>query len=163
MIGVGRVTRPHGIAGEVKVECDPFYFEALLEAKRVLIGDPPQSVRVLSARPHQRAVLLLLEHIRQRNDAERLRGALVCLTEDQLPYLGEHRWYPHQLIGLQVVRERDGELLGVLTEVLATGSNDVYVVQRSRGELLLPALPEVIRHVDLAAGIMRVVVPEGME
>ncbi len=163
MIVVGRVTRPHGIAGELKVECDPFYMEALLEAAHVLIGEPPQRARVVSARVHQRAVLLRLEHTRLRSDAEALRGALVRLTSDQLPDLGDHRWYPHQLIGLRVLRAGSDELLGTLTEVLATGSNDVYVVQKARGELLLPALPDVIRQVDLEAGVMRVVVPEGLE
>jgi 16S rRNA processing protein RimM len=66
------------------------------------------------------------------------------------------------LIGLRVLRA-SGEEIGRLSEVLRTGSNDVYVVQGSSGQLLLPALREVVRAVDLVAGTMIVEVPAGLE
>src|SRR5690606_18859891 len=88
--------------------------------------------------------------------AAELRNNLVYVRADSLPPLPEGEYYHHQLVGLRVVAE-DGQELGVLTEVLETGANDVYVVTDENGkEVLLPAIREVILGVDLAAKTMRV-------
>ena len=73
--------------------------------------------------------------------------------------LGEGVFYQHDIVGLQAVTTT-GEALGRVTEVIATGSNDVYVITGDRGELLLPALEDVVHEIDLASG--RIVV-EGLE
>ena len=75
--------------------------------------------------------------------------------------LGEHENYVHDLIGLQV-ETTDGEALGELTEILFTRANDVYVVRGPGGEVLLPALRDVVLQVDLAARKMAVALPEGL-
>jgi 16S rRNA processing protein RimM len=165
LLVVGRVTRPHGIAGEVKVELAPEYAGALDGIRRVFIGDAdqqPQACRVLASRSHQGAVLLKLDCSATRNDAEALRGSRVSIRLTDLPKLSVGAYYSHDLIGLNVVRET-GEALGTLAEVLATGSNDVYVVKTASGEVLLPALESVVRAVDLTARRMTVIVPEGLE
>jgi 16S rRNA processing protein RimM len=159
---IGKVTRPHGIAGEVKVELAPEYIGALDGIRRVYIGDADQPCRVLASRSHQGAVLLKLDRCSTRNDAEGLRGSRVSICLTDLPKLPEGEYYAHNLIGISVVRDT-GEALGTLIEVLATGSNDVYVVKTATGEVLLPALESVVRSVDLAARNMVVTVPEGLE
>jgi 16S rRNA processing protein RimM len=158
---VGKVTRPHGIVGEVKVQLAAEYAGALQGVRRVYLGDGPP-YRVLAYREHQGAALLKLDRVHTRNDAEALRGARVAIRLSDLPPLPAGSYYAHQLIGLRVERD-GGEVLGELTEVLATGSNDVYVVKTAGGELLLPALDSVIRSVDLEARVIRVVVPDGLE
>lgn len=162
---IGEVVRPHGVAGEVKVAVAPEYIEALLEGVgRVYLGPRQKPYTVLNTRPHQGALLLLLEGVQSRNDAEALRGAQVYIRVGDLPPLPEGTYYVHDLLGLQVYDEDSGALLGELTEVLATGSNDVYVVRRPSGaELLLPALESVVLSVDLETGTMRVRVPPGLE
>ena len=75
--------------------------------------------------------------------------------------LGEHENYLHDLIGLRV-ETMEGEPLGTLTEVLLTKANDVYVVRGPAGEILLPALRDVVLRVDLAARTMVVALPEGL-
>lgn len=165
LLVVGKVTRPHGIAGEVKVELAPEYAGALDGIRRVFIGDThqqPRPCRVLASREHQGALLLKLDCSINRNDAEALRGSRVSIRLTDLPKLPAGAYYSHDLIGLSVVRET-GETLGTLAEVLATGSNDVYVVKTVSGEVLLPALESVVRAVDLAARQMTVSVPEGLE
>jgi len=159
---VGKVSRPHGIAGEIKVQLAPEYAGALDEIERVYLYDAEHPHRILSRRPHQGGVLLKLERIATRDAAEAVRGARVIIQTQDLPELPPGEYYAHQLIGLRVVRE-SGEELGRISEVLRTGSNDVYVVRTGAGELLLPALESVIREINLDAGTMKVMVPEGLE
>lgn len=161
-LAIGKVSRPHGIAGEIKVQLAPEY-EGVLEAvRRVYLNDAEHPYRVLAQRAHQGGVLLRLERVATRNAAEALRGARVLIRTSDLPDLPPGEYYTYQLIGLRVVRE-SGEALGELSEVLRTGSNDVYVVKTADGELLLPAIESVIRGIDLKAGTMTVIVPPGLE
>ncbi len=162
LLAVGKVTRPHGITGEIKVQPAPGYEELLSIVERIYFGHGRQPYRVLSRRLHQGALLLRLERVANRNDAEALRGAAVLVALADLPALPYGEYYPHQLIGLRVLRA-SGEEIGRLSEILRTGSNDVYVVQGASGQLLLPALREVVRAVDLVAGTMIVEVPAGLE
>lgn len=162
LLEIGTISRPHGIAGEVKVQTSPEYLGALDGVKRVYLNDSPQPTRIQSYRPHQNALLLKLEGVNTRNDAEALRGIRVSIRARELPKLDEGEYYSHELIGLHIVDEA-GQDIGELTEVLATGSNDVYVVKTNAGkELLLPAIQSVIRKIDLQARIINVVIPQGL-
>jgi 16S rRNA processing protein RimM len=159
---IGKVTRPHGIFGELKVQLAPEFAGALEGIRRIYLNDDPKPARVRGMRQHQGAVLLKLDVVATRNDAEALRGAIVSIRLEDLPRLPQGEYYSHQLVGLRVQRE-GGEPIGILAEVLATGSNDVYVVKTATGELLLPALESVVRSVNLDEGVMIVVVPDGLE
>jgi 16S rRNA processing protein RimM len=75
--------------------------------------------------------------------------------------LGQDENYVHDLIGLRV-ESAEGEALGEITEILFTPANDVYVVAGPNGELLLPALRDVVLRVDLEGGVMLVKVPDGL-
>ena len=159
---IGTISRPHGITGELKLQISPEYLGALEGVKRVYLNGSSQPTRLLSCRPHQNALLVTLEGVNTRNDAEALRGARVSIRMVELPRLPEGEYYSYQLVGLHV-RDEAGQDLGELSEVLATGSNDVYVVKSETGkELLLPAIESVIRKIDLEAGVITVVVPEGL-
>jgi 16S rRNA processing protein RimM len=162
LLTIGKIARPHGILGEVVLRLAPEYSGALQGVRRVYLGGDDRPYRVLARREHQGAVLLRLDRISTRNDAESMRGAGVSIRVSDLPELPEGTYYSHQLLGIRVLRDT-GEFLGVVSEVLATGSNDVYVVKVGSGELLLPALDSVIREVNLQEGVMRVVVPAGLE
>jgi 16S rRNA processing protein RimM len=162
MLEVGVVTRPHGIAGEVKVQLLPEYLEALEGARFVYLDDSSQPRRIQAYRVHQGAALLRLERVDTRNDAEELRGARVSIRLRELPKLPEGEFYSHDLLGMNVYAE-SGEPIGQLTEVLGTGSNDVYVIKRADGtELLLPAIESVVKEIDVEKRVMKVVVPEGL-
>lgn len=162
LLTIGTIARPHGIAGEVKVQLAPGYAGALQGVRRVYLAGDDTPCRVLKYREHQGAALLKLDRLATRNDAEAVRGVRVAIRVSDLPPLPAGAYYTHQLVGLQVVRQ-SGDPIGELSEVLATGSNDVYVVKTSTGELLLPALESVILSVDLEGRTMRVAVPEGLE
>ncbi len=164
-IAVGHIVAPHGIRGEVKVELMTDFPERYRPGARLYLGDLAGTavtpVRVTAARPHKKAMLVKLDAVPDRNAAELLRDQYLLIPEAQIMPLGDHENYVHDLIGLEVVTA-DGEALGALTEILFTRANDVYVVAGPEGELLLPALREVVVQVDLAARRMTVVVPEGL-
>lgn len=152
-VEVGRIVRPHGIRGEVIVRR---YGETpgLLEPGSSLqVGET--HVRVRAARPHQQFWIVSFEGVTDRTAAETLAGAALRVEADRLPPLPEDAYYNFQLIGMRV-RTVGGEDLGILEEILETGAQDVYVVRGKGREILLPALREVIRGVDVAAGTMTV-------
>ncbi|MHB0857897.1 MAG: ribosome maturation factor RimM [Anaerolineae bacterium] len=158
---IGRVIGARGVQGELKIKLetdDPARFHAL---RQVLMGETHQPFQVQRARVHLGQGLLTLRDIDNRDAAEQWRGALVYVAIENAAALEEGEYFYHQLVGLAVVTVQ-GEELGTLTEILATGANDVYVVRGSGGELLLPAIKDVIQQIDLEQGRMLVRIPEGL-
>ena len=95
------------------------------------------------------------------NEAEALAGAELFVDAEALCPLPEGVFYNYQLIGLKVVSAR-GETLGRVEDIVETGARDVIVVHGDRGEVLLPSIPQVIRRVDLEAGIIEVELLPGL-
>ena len=151
---------PHGLHGEVKVEPLTDHPQRFQRGATLQAGD--RTYTVLSARMHQKALLLQIEGIDTRTQAEALRDLLFEVPETELPALGEGEYYRYKLIGIEVV-DGQGLSLGRIEEVLETGANDVYAVRNEEGELLLPAIDSVIREVDVPTGRMVVEVPSGLE
>jgi len=97
--------------------------------------------------------VLKLSMVDDRDRAEDLRGRFLRVPGTELAELEEGEYYLFQLVGLNVVTE-EGRELGSLKDVIQTGANDVYIVAAESGELLLPAIKDVIKQVDLSAGRM---------
>lgn len=121
-----------------------------------LVGPEEQARRleVETGREQGRGVVAKLRGVDDPEAAAAEIGALIHVTPDQLPALEEGEYFWHQLEGLKV-ENLEGTLLGTVDYLFETGANDVLVVIGER-ERLLPYIPEVIREVDLEAGIMRV-------
>ena len=150
-LAIGRILRPHGITGELRVEILTGYPERLAQLRHLYVGAAHRSHAVQSVRFHQNLLLLRLTDITDRNAAETLRGQVVWVAMADAAPLEEGEYYLHQLIGIQVSTEA-GEALGEIVEVLDTpGANDVYVVHGLRGEVLIPAIREVILSIDMEA------------
>ena len=152
---IGRVAGPRGVKGELKVAMRGADSEWALGLKQVFLGDTRASFSVTQARVYQGQLLLHLDGIHDRNQAEMWRDALVGVAARDLPSLAHGEYYSDQILGLSVTTE-EGEMLGHITEILATGANDVYVVRGEGGELLLPAIGDVVRNVDLDKRLMTV-------
>ena len=105
--------------------------------------------------------LLWLDGITSRHQASTLAGKQLSALPDDEATLEEGEYFHYQLIGMEV-RTQDGEELGVLQEILETGSNDVYIVRGEAGELLIPATAQVVLKVDVAAGSMIVSLMDGL-
>ncbi|RMF30166.1 MAG: 16S rRNA processing protein RimM [Chloroflexi bacterium] len=160
-LAIGRIVRPWGVRGELKMAVLTEYPERLLHLRRVYVGPYAVPYQVVSVRFHRKAAILRLVGCEDRETAETLRGQLVQVPLEEAVPLEEDEYYEHQILGLEV-ETPEGEWLGVVTEIITTGSNDVYVVQGPEGELLLPALEDVVLEVDLERGRLLVVVPEGL-
>ena len=113
--------------------------------------DAPRRIRDVES--GGRVPVVQLEGIERREDAEPLTGRYLEVDAEPLP---EGHYYWHQLIGLRVIDE-SGRDLGELVEVFRAGENEVYRVEADgRPELLLPAIRDVVRAIDLEAGTMTV-------
>ena len=164
-IVIGRVSRPHGTQGEIRIEYfnpeDPNFFSRY---QMIFIqGDTgsPQPYRPLAVRPHKKFILALLEGVRTRAEADQLRGKVVLVDAAELPPLDADEYYWHDILGMRVATE-DGGNVGTITEILPTGSNDVYVVREGERESLIPAIKEVIISIDKKARTMVIRPFEGL-
>ncbi len=162
-LAIGSIAGAHGIRGEVKVNVLTDYPERFRAGAKLYVGTEREarSVEIQTARPHKQYYLVKFSQVPDRNAAELLAGQLVLILTEQAMPLAEHENYAHDLLGLQV-ETQEGQALGLLTDILATGANDVYVVTGGESELLVPALREVVLSVDLEARRMVVRLPEGL-
>jgi 16S rRNA processing protein RimM len=159
-VTVGRVLAPHGIRGELKVQPLTDFPERFDAGSRLWLNGQ-QWVVERGRWAGRGGVILKLRGLDTRNDAETLRDAELTVPE-ATELKEEGVYYLHDIIGLPVF-DAAGEALGKLEEVFNTGSTDVYIVRGDRGELLLPALEDVVTNVDAAGGRIVVDVPEGLE
>jgi 16S rRNA processing protein RimM len=154
---VGRITRPHGVRGELTVMVlseVPGRFDAgatvFLESGRALT--------IATSRPHKDRVLVTFSEVTDRESADALRGAVLVVPESASPPLAEGSWWDHQLVGCSVFTE-SGIELGELRQVIHTAANDVWsAVDGSGVETLIPVLRDVLVSVDTDA--RRIVVRE---
>jgi len=162
-IAIGRIGRPHGLRGEVVVHVLTDFPERFESMKEAYVGhaDSPERRQVTGTRWHKDRVLLSLQGCDSRTSAESLRGLLIQIPIDDARQLQDNEYYPHQLMGMDVVTV-DGEELGRISDILCTNANDVYVVVGPRGQTLLPAITDVIQRVDLAEGRMIVTLIPGL-
>ena len=156
---VGRVLGPWGVRGDLRVEPQSDSPERFAPGGRVYLDGVETAIT--SSRPHRGGLVVRLESVADRSAAETLKGASLTVPRDQVEPLPDGSYYYFQVIGLRV-RTDDGEELGEVREVIATGSNDVYVVRGPAGERLVPALNDVVLDVNLDLGVMTVRLPEGL-
>jgi 16S rRNA processing protein RimM len=166
LIPIGRVVKTHGVRGALKVSP---YGETLgeLEAGEKLWflesgGGERRQVTLAEIRDGGKALIVRFEEIGDMDRARDLAGKKLFIDEGRLPALPEGEYYHYQLIGLSVLT-RDGKDLGTVRAIMETGSNDVYVVESDGGEMLLPAIEDVICEVDIEARKITVDLPEGLE
>lgn len=163
-LAIGRIVRAHGIRGEVSVAVLTDFPERFDTVEWVFIGDEfeAEAYRLEGFRWHKQNVLLTLQGITDRIQAQQLKGQFVQIPFDEAMPLSQGNYYLFQLVGLQVVTTQ-GENLGVVEDVIETGANDVYVVKTAgQKELLLPAVPDVVKSIDLEAGHITVELLEGL-
>lgn len=146
---VGIIGAPHGVNGAMRLRIVSDFPERLASLTHVYLGDEPQRRRLRSLRGASPAAIFQVAGVTSREEAGLYRGMPVYIDIRDAKPLEEGEYYWHQLIDMTVVTP-DGEALGTLTSILQTGANDVYVVTRpDGGEILLPALHDVILDIDV--------------
>ena len=161
LVIVGRVVAARGPRGEVQVDVISDSPDRFSAGGFLYLNDQPHRIQSSSMLPKGR-VSLKLEGINSRSEAESLRGNLLMVPEGMVPPLAEGDYYHFQIVDMHVYTE-EGEYLGQITQILSTGSNDVYVVSRGGEELLIPAVDEVIKEVDVEKAVMTVELPGGLK
>jgi 16S rRNA processing protein RimM len=163
MYAVGKVLKPQGIKGEIKVKSispNPERFKTL---KKIFIEkENLETYSIESVRISNKFVFLKLLGINNREDSEPLRGCDILIEKSDLIDLLPDEYFIHDLIGCQVKTD-SGLILGKLIEVSQYNDNDVYVVKNDVGkELLIPATKEVIKQVDINNKLIFIHLLEGL-
>ncbi len=161
---VGVISSTHGIRGEVKVfptTDDPARYrelkEVILEAKK-----ETRTLTVQRVKFFKQFVIVKFKEIDDINEVEKYKGAELWVTREDAVPLEEGEYYIADLIGLPVITD-EGKKLGVLTEVLQTGANDVYEVLMENGKtVLLPYIEECVLKIDPEKGEILVHVMDGL-
>ena len=160
-VAVARVIRAHGFDGTIRVQPysdNPARFQV---GGNLTVAGKIRAISEFRTLPGGYA-LLRLEGLESADAVRSLAGQWLVAPDEPAPDLPPGEYYHYQLVGLTVVTDQ-GEELGTLQEVLVTGSNDVYVVKSaSAEEILLPAVSQVIKEVDLSAGRMLVHLIDGL-
>jgi 16S rRNA processing protein RimM len=161
---IGRVVKPHGIKGKMKVEYFgenlhrfSFYREVFIESQK----GRPEPYEVLEAIPQPPRLILRLKGIEKIEEVEPLMGKKILIKKETFPELGEGEYYWMDILGMRVETE-EGKRIGRVKGIFPTRANDVYVVEGKRGEILLPATEEVVQSIDLKRGVMKVIRLEGL-
>ena len=152
----GKITKAHGLRGEVTVLVLS-EVESRFEPGSVLRLEDGRSLTVASTRPDRGRLLVRFEGVADRTAAEQLNGRYLFVSEEDAPELPEGSFWPHQLVGCEVVTD-SGRELGAIREVVLGVANDIWVTGPQQDEVLIPALRDVVVSVDIAAG--RVIVRE---
>jgi 16S rRNA processing protein RimM len=164
LVLVARLGRPHGLRGEIVLESVSLTAEELERVGTFTWRGPDGSTRPLVLRNVRGAASRPLAHftgVADRDQAATLTRGELWAEPNVLPDPGPDAVYTFQIMGLRVVLE-DGRELGVVADVLRTGAHPVWIVRGAR-ELMIPAAPTVVKHVDLAAGVITVALPAGLE
>jgi len=164
-ITVGGVAKPHGIRGEF---CIKSYADSPLlfgRAPALFLQDgkkPPKQFTVKSWREHKDLVLLKIQGVDDRDQAEALRGFAVLIREDDLPELDGDEHYIVDMLGCRVALE-DGTNVGTLEQFYENAEQDTWViVTDDKKEILLPAVPEFVLDVDLDEELIIIDPPAGL-
>jgi len=157
MVVMGKIVAAQGILGWVKVQTYTEYLDSLFDYDTWYAGDGQdwQPMRLLDGKVHGKVLVAKLEGVSDRTAAEKLKGRLIAVPRAELPEQEENEYYWSDLIGLPV-QNLQGEMLGVVDNLLETGANDVLVVQGEHGELLIPFIESVVQAVDLGGRMIRV-------
>lgn len=158
-IKIGRIVNAVALRGEVKVYNYSGYKERYEELDRIIVENTEYEIE--KVRYQQEMVILKLAGVDNRNDAETMKNKDVFITEEDLDELPDDTFYIRDLIGLQAVD--DSGRIGIVKDVLQPSAQDVYVIKTDSGrDILVPAVKEFVKEVNLEEGFIRLSLIEGM-
>ena len=145
---VAKIAGPHGLKGELKLHCYSDTTETMLQYSRLIIvdnqGKLSPALHVEKCRIQGKTVVIKLEDIDDRTQAEELHGRGILVRKEDLPELAEDEYYWHQLIDLPVTTV-EGQKLGIIDSIFSNGAQDIMVVKDGSTELLVPIVDAIIK------------------
>jgi 16S rRNA processing protein RimM len=148
---MGKVIRPHGLDGLLRIFSYAESGSSFIRAGTVLLKSDQMEIsehEVISIRAHKKALLLKLKGISSLEDAERYQGAEILIRKEALGPKNDDEYFWFELIGLEVFLN-SGPFVGLLQEIINTGSNDIYIVKAGNKEVLIPAVQGIVLKIDL--------------
>lgn len=164
MLQVGVITQTHGVRGEVKVFPTTDDVNRFKKLKQVILdtGKETMPLEIQSVKFFKQFVILKFKGIDNINDIEKYKRCSLYVTREHAVPLEEDEYFIADMIGMEVCTE-DGSIFGTLRDVIETGANDVYVIENAEhGEVLVPAIKECIRSVDIEKGQMMIHLMDGL-
>ena len=162
-ISIGKIVKTHGIGGALKAVAytgEPDRFLSLktvyFQSKNGVQGYIIEEATILGD-----AALLKLKGIDNREAARNLVRQEVLVPESERVELPDGMFFVHDLLGLKVF-DNNSVFLGVLEDVLSGAGSDIYVIRHEERELLVPAVSEFVREIDLEEGRMVIELIDGM-
>lgn len=158
---LGKIVNTHGIRGEVKIQpwCDdPAIFD---ELEYIYLDN--EKYYIERSRFHKNCEIVKLEGIDDINRAELFRNKIVTIEREALGELPEGTYYMVDILGLPV-KTSDETVLGVIDDIIKTGSNDVYVLRETFNgkQILIPVIDSVVKKVDIDEGYVLVELMKGL-
>ncbi|MBQ7654201.1 MAG: 16S rRNA processing protein RimM [Clostridia bacterium] len=159
----GQIVSTHGVRGEVRFQpwCDSADF--LKKFKKLYTDeDGSGSFDILSVREHGNVAIMKIRGVDCVDDALRLKGTVLYIkrADAKLP---KGSYFIAELIGCTVVDDDDETLVyGVISDVSQTGANDVWHIEKDSKEYLIPAIPDVLRSVDVEKGVVSIKALKGI-
>lgn len=162
---IGKIAKPHGIRGEIKVYSYSGRPENFKNYKKIVLQKQPDSgtkiYKVNKSREQGKLAILELEGVTSRVAAEALQGSTVWLLKGDFQQLDSDEYYLHQLENLLVVTET-GRELGRVVAFFSTPAHDIMVVTGKGHEYMIPAKADIIRHIDEQGGKITILPPAGL-
>lgn len=164
---VGKIVNTQGIKGEVRVISKTDFAKERYQKGQTLFlfqknQAKPIPLVVDSHRQHKSFDIVRFKDHPSINDVEKYRDGVLKIAQSDLHALSDHEFYYYEIIGATVWDEHN-EKLGEISEILAPGANDVWVVKReNKKDVLLPYIESVVKHVDVQNKEVFVEVPEGL-
>lgn len=175
LLQVGAIATTHGVRGEVKVFPMTDDVKRFKKLKKIFLdtGKGYREMEIVQVKFFKNMAILKFKGIDNINDIEKYKGKGLFVTREDAVKCEKDEYFIADLIGIEVTTE-DGESLGEITDVLQTGANDVYVVRVAQDspyiervadknkELLLPAIHECVRNIDMERRSMQVHLMPGL-
>ncbi|WP_081686710.1 ribosome maturation factor RimM [Chitinilyticum litopenaei] len=157
LVSMGYISGAFGVHGWVNVVADTEYADSLFDYETWWLGRDGhwQACVLEQGQAHAKKLAAKLAGIADRDAAHALRGCTIAVPRSAMPELGEDEFYWADLVGMRVVNTQ-GEALGVVSNLLSTGANDVLVIHEGKTERLLPFVAAVVLTVDQAERLITV-------
>lgn len=167
LFNVAKIVNTHGIRGELKLLSQTDFPDIRFRKGNTLVlldptGQQEKEMTVEASRPSKNVWLVKFKELPDIAAAEPYKGWSIKVREEQLLELEDGEYYHHEIIGCVVVTS-EGEELGVVSEILSPGANDVWVVERKKDKpLLIPYIDDVVLDVSVPEKRITVELLEGL-
>jgi 16S rRNA processing protein RimM len=157
----GKIVSTFGIKGEIIAECYCDSPQLLCEFETLFFDKGKKTIEIESSFPRKSNAVLKISGIETVEAARLLIGKVLYLDREDL-ILGENEYFYADLIGLTAIDFETNEKIGEIVDVTNNGAHENYLIQCENGEFLIPAVPEFIKETDIGAGIIKIVLIDGL-